>query len=91
MKATWILPIILVLYFLICGDFILKFTNKKTKIVTTIEYSGLLWVFLDWNLRKRIPLPEELDTPRIKFFSITKTKQHEDSKSHTTDPAAGRL
>ena len=91
MKATWIIPTILLLWFLILGDITLKYTNKKTKTVTKFEYNGLLFVYLDWRLRKELPLPPELDTPRIKFISITKTKQHEDSKSNITDPAAGRL
>jgi hypothetical protein len=91
MKATWILPAMILLYVLVLGDLTLKYTNKKTKIVTKFEYNGLLWIYLDWRLKKEIPLPEILETPKVKFISITKYKQHEDSKSNTTDPAAGRL
>lgn len=73
MKKMWhlILPIILILYLLFFFDLTLKFTNKKSGKITTFDYTGLFWVILDNQLRRKYPLPEEMDTSvPLKFITI---------------------
>jgi len=91
MNATWILPTMILLYVLVLGDLTIRYTNNKTNIITKFEYNGLLWIYLDRRIRKEVPLPKILETPKVKFISVTKYKQHENSTSNTSDSVVNRL